>query len=118
MMSESLLHFQDQRHFTSCFVVMPNHVHVVIRPMSGFKLEDCLQRIKQHVSIRVNKTLEKEGALWEEESHDRIIRNEEHLWNIVQYIGRNPKKARIPVENWVRWIHPNWQAAGWDFDHG
>jgi len=42
MMSDSLLYFQDQRHFTSCFVVMPNHIHVVIRPMADCELEDCL----------------------------------------------------------------------------
>jgi REP element-mobilizing transposase RayT len=115
MMSNSLLHFQDQRHFTSCFVVMPNHVHVVIRPMTGFELEDCLQRIKQYVATHVNKDLHRHGPLWEEESYDRIVRDEEHLWNVVQYIGRNPKKAGIPVAQWVRWIHPDWQAAGWDF---
>ena len=115
MMSDSLLHFQNQRHFTSCFVVMPNHVHVVIRPMSSFELEDCLQRIKQYVSTHVNKDLKQEGTLWEEESYDRIVRDEEHLWKVVQYIGRNPKKAGIPVAQWLRWIHPDWQAAGWDF---
>ena len=115
MMSDSLLHFQNQRHFTSSFVVMPNHVHAVIRPMSSFELEDCLQRIKQYVSTHINRTLKKEGVLWEEESYDRIVRDEEHLWKVVQYIGRNPKKAGIPVEQWVRWIHPDWQAAGWDF---
>jgi REP element-mobilizing transposase RayT len=114
-MTDSLLHFQNQRHFTSCFVVMPNHVHAVIRPMSSFELEDCLQRMKQYVSTHVNRTLKQEGTLWEEESYDRIIRDEEHLWKVVQYIGRNPKKAGIPVAQWVRWIHPDWQAAGWDF---
>jgi hypothetical protein len=33
LVSGSLLHFQDERHFTSCFVVMPNHVHVVMQPI-------------------------------------------------------------------------------------
>jgi putative transposase len=115
MMSDSLLYFQDQRHFTSCFVVMPNHINVVIRPMADFELEDCLQRIKQFVSTHVNKDLNRQGQFWEEESYDRIIRDEEHLWNVVQYIGRNPKKAGIPVAQWVRWIYPEWKAAGWDF---
>ena len=115
MMSDSLLHFQIQRHFTSSFVVMTNHVHAVIRPMSSFELEDCLQRMKQYVSTHIHRTLKKEGALWEDESYDRIVRDEEHLWKVVQYIGRNPRKAGIQVEQLVRWIHPDWQAAGWDF---
>lgn len=115
LMSDSLLHFQDQRYFTSCFVVMPNHIHVVMQPINGHELEDCVQRIKQFVAMRVNKALQREGALWQEESFDRIIRDEEHLWNVVQYIGQNPRKAGLPREQWVRWIHPDWKLAGWDF---
>jgi REP element-mobilizing transposase RayT len=114
LMSDSLLHFQDQHHFTSCFVVMPNHVHVVIQPITH-ELEICLQGIKQYVALRVNRALGRNGPLWEEESYDRIVRDEEHLWNIVQYIGGNPKKAGLPSDQWVRWIHPDWKSAGWDF---
>ena len=115
MMSDSMLHFQDQRHFTSCFVVMPNHIHAVVQPINDNELEDCLQRTKQYVSLHVNKTLGREGALWEEESYDRIVRDEEHLWNELQYIAKNPKSAGLPVNQWVRWIHPDWRSAGWDF---
>lgn len=107
LMSESLLHFQDQRHFTSCFAIMPNHVHAVLQPINGHELEDCLQRIKQYIARRVNRALGRSGALWEEESHDRIIRDEEHLWNVVQYIGNNPARARLRCNQWVRWIHPD-----------
>ena len=57
MISDSLLHFQDQRHFTSCFVVMPNHIHAVIQPINDHELEVCLQRIKQFISLRVNRAL-------------------------------------------------------------
>lgn len=111
MMSDSLLYFQSQRHFTSCFAVMPNHVHTVIRPIPKFELEDCLQRIKQYASTRVDKDLNQEGTLWKEESYDRIVGDEEHLWNVVQSIWRNPEKAGIPFSQWVRWIHPEWRLG-------
>ena len=32
-----------------------------------------------------------------------------------QYIGQNAFKAGLPVEEVPRWIHPDWQAAGWRF---
>lgn len=115
LMSSALLYFQDRRHLTSCFVVMPNHIHSVMTPLEANTLEDCLQRIKQYVATRVNRALGQDGAFWEEESYDRIIRDEEHLWNVVQYIGRNPKKARLSEGEFLRWIHPEWKAAGWDF---
>ena len=118
MMSSSLLHFQDMHHFTSGFVVMPNHVHAVMHPVEQHELEDSLQRIKQYVATHVNAARGQSAALWEEESYDRIVRDEEHLRNVVQYIGRNPRKAGIPSDRWVRWIHPDWQATGWGFFDG
>jgi REP element-mobilizing transposase RayT len=122
-MSKSLLHFQDQRCVTSCFVVMPNHVHAVMRPLGAshglgrpcYELEEVLDSIKGFVSRKVNAKLGRSGALWQEESYDRIIRDEEHLFRVVQYIGRNPGKAGLPRHAWIRWIHPEWERAGWGF---
>jgi hypothetical protein len=64
----------------------------------------------------INTAFGTNGALWEEESYDRIVRDEEHLWLVIQYIGRNPRLAGLAHEaEWRRWIHPAWSAAGWGF---
>jgi len=114
-MSKSLLHFQDQRYTTFCFAVMPNHIHLAIKPLEGFELEEILDGSKGFVSRKVNAYLQRTGKLWEQESYDRIVRDEEHLYRVVQYIGRNPAKARLPRDAWHRWIHPDWVEAGWGF---
>ena len=114
-MSKSLLHFQNERCLTSCLTVMPNHVHAVMKPLGGFELEDILESVKRFVSRKVNSMLGRSGALWEEESYDRIVRDEEHLFRGIQYIGRNAAKAGLPVEQWVRWVLPEWEQAGWGF---
>ena len=114
-MSKSLLHFQNERCLTSCFAVMPNHVHAVMKPLGGFELEDILESVKRFVSRKVNSLLGRSGVLWEEESYDRMVRDEEHLYRVVQYIGRNPAKAGLPRAQWVRWLHPGWEQAGWVF---
>jgi REP element-mobilizing transposase RayT len=114
-MAKSLLHFQNQRYLTFAYVIMPNHVHLVIKPFEKFELEHILDSIKGFVSRKVNQRLNRHGQLWEEESYDRIIRDEEHLFRVIQYIGRNPAKAGLPRERWVRWIHPTWEASGWAF---
>ncbi|QDV47936.1 Transposase IS200 like protein [Stieleria neptunia] len=115
MMSDALMHFQQQRYFTACYCVMPNHCHVVVKPLDEFELEDILQSWKGYVGFKINKQLERHGAIWAEESYDRIIRDEEHLFRVVQYIGNNPRKAGLPSSRWHRWIHPDWQAEGWRF---
>jgi putative transposase len=114
-LSDALLHFQEERYFVSCFTVMPNHCHLVIRPFVGHELERILKVCKGYVAWQINRLHRARGAMWEQESYDRIIRDEEHLYRIVQYIGRNPAKARIPRDRWVRWIHRSWQQAGWGF---
>ncbi len=114
-MSNSLLHFQDERCLSSCFTVMVNHVHAVMKPLGEFELEDILESVKRFVSRKVNTVLGRSGKLWEEESYDRIIRDEQHLFRVIQYIGRNPAKAGLPVEQWVRWVHSEWEHGGWRF---
>lgn len=112
---QRLDHFQDERYQISCWAIMPNHCHLVIRPLGGNSLEDLVGAIKGVSARHLNSELGLEGALWEEESYDRIIRDEEHLWNVIQYIGRNPAKAGLGREDWRRWIRPDWEKAGWGF---
>ena len=114
-LARSILHFQDQQYFVSCYVVMPNHCHLVIRPHVEFDLEDILGSIKGVVSRFVNKEIGTEGSLWQQESYDRIVRDEEHLYHVVQYIGNNPSLAGLPKSQWYRWVHPEWEKAGWGF---
>jgi putative transposase len=115
MLAEAILHFQGQRYFASCWVIMPNHCHLLIRPLQDWDLESILQGIKGTVARSVNRFIGGSGSIWQQESYDRIVRDEEHLWQIIQYIGRNPRRAGLPRETWHRWIDPNWETLGWRF---
>lgn len=115
LMADALLHFQEERYVVNCYVVMPNHVHVVVRPLDGFELEDILGSWKGYVGAEINRRLIRHGTLWQDESYDRIIRDEEHLYRVVQYMGRNPDKARLKAGEYKLWIDPRWEAAGWRF---
>jgi putative transposase len=113
---DRLHHFQGQRYFLSCWAMMPNHCHAVIQPFDDFALEDLLGAMKGVTARHINAALGTSGAIWEEECYDRIVRDEEHLWRVIQYIGRNPRKAGLAnEEEWRRWIHPDWESAGWRF---
>ena len=112
---DSFMRFQGSRYFLSCWVIMQNHCHMVIRPSAEWSLEDLLQGIKGASARQVNSAVGRKGALWQDESFDHIVRDEEHLWRVVQYIGRNLRKANLAHEGWRRWLHPEWEAAGWRF---
>ncbi|HQX51846.1 MAG TPA: transposase [Planctomycetaceae bacterium] len=112
----SILHHQQQRYEVGCFVVMANHCHLTMRLFDGFELEDELGAIKRTTARFINQKESLSGVLWQQESYDRIIRDEEHLYRVVQYIGRNPHKVGIPREAWFRWMYPQWIESGWNFE--
>lgn len=105
-------------HDLGCYVIMPNHVHAVVRPLQpdSTDLEHVCRLWKGGSAKDINLHRGTGGALWQTETFDRIIRDEEHLWRVIQYIGRNPAKARLPPNNVVMWLNPNWQELGWRFE--
>lgn len=113
---ERLHHFDGERYQLFCWVIMPNHCHLVIRPFDGWELEDLLGAMKGVTARHINAAVQGSGELWQQESYDRIIRDGEHLLKVIHYIGRNPAQANLPRSSWFRWIAPAWQAAGWDFE--
>ncbi len=117
LVTTSLHHFNDQRYELDCYVVMPNHVHAVVQPLmpDAHPLEVILGSWKKHSSRRINGALNTKGDLWQEESFDRIIRAEEHLWRVIQYLGSNPDRAGLARDGCPMWIRPQWVELGWNF---
>src|SRR5687768_4705747 len=70
--------------FLYTFIVMPDHVHIVLMPLPNERGEfnaiaDILHGIKGVSGRRINKALGREGPVWQHESHDHQIRSEESL---------------------------------------
>jgi len=96
------------------FVIMPNHMHIAARPLTGIKLENWTGSVKQFVAKRTPASFKFDGCLWSKESHDRIVRDLKHLNNGVRYIGRNPSMSRISAgASHTLWLNPDWRALGW-----
>lgn len=113
----ALLHFQDARYDLGSFVIMPNHVHLIVRPLDAarYDLEDILQSWKGYTARRIG--VLGDGRLWQEESYDHIIRDEASLYRVVQYIGQNPRLARLNADEYRLWIRPEWEQIGWGFEY-
>lgn len=114
-LQRAILHFHQQRYEVGCFAIVANHCHLVMRPFDDCELENEVGAIKSVVANFINKQESRCGELWQQESYDRIVRDEEHLYRVVQYIGANPRRTAISRDKWHRWMNPQWQAYGWDF---
>jgi len=87
----AMVHFHGVRLWLGDVAIMPNHVHGLIQPMPGERLETLLGSAKQYVSRRVAK---KAGSFWQQENYDRIVRDRRELGIWRKYIRDNPKKLR------------------------
>ena len=113
------MHKRDGTEFElGCYVVMSNHVHAIVRPLkpSDNDLEMILGAWKGSSACEINRDRGDAGTLWLQESYDRIIRDEDHLWRVIQYIGRNPKNAGLDPSKTPLWIRPEWKELGWRFE--
>ena len=91
----ALTHFDGERYDLSAWVVMPNHVHVLVTPREGHNLGQILHSWKSFTANRLNAALGRSGPLWQRESYDHIVRNQRAFGLISDYIQRNPEKAGI-----------------------
>ena len=91
------------------YVVMPNHIHgiIVINDVGDAnfasptpdrtKMELCklIQQFKRAVSLQIKSMNLKQNFCWQRSFYDRIIRSENELFNIRQYIEQNPLKWEL-----------------------
>ena len=102
----ALHHFDGSRYDLYDFTVMPDHVHLVLKPLVVDGRAERLSRIahslKSYTAIHINRLAGRSGALWQEEPYDRIIRNAMDHEEIAQYILDNAHVAGL-VEQSTDW---------------
>jgi REP element-mobilizing transposase RayT len=97
-----LMHFHAQRYYLDAYVVMPNHVHALIRPVEGHNLFDLLQGIKGASARACNKLLGRTGTtFWMNDSYNRIVRDAAELHAYRCYIAANPDKAKLSAHEFA-----------------
>jgi len=77
------------------WVLMPNHVHLLLTPLEQISLEKIAHQLKGESAREINRALGRLGSLWAIETFDRYIRNEDHFLRTAQYIEGNPVKAGL-----------------------
>jgi len=72
------------------FSIMPNHVHLLLKP--HIKLAAVMQKIKGSSSRSINKIMGRSGRFWAPDYYDRTIRDQKHFDLVYDYIKNNPLK--------------------------
>ncbi|MGB2863303.1 MAG: valine--tRNA ligase [Sedimentisphaerales bacterium] len=96
----ALKHFDGERYKLIAWAVMPNHVHVILRPLAGHELPEIVHSWKSFTSKQINRRLDRQGSLWMDEYYDHLIRDEEDFRNQVDYVLANPEKAGLQDWPW------------------
>jgi len=100
------LHYWDGRKWTLyAAVIMPDHVHALVQPLtlrqsSGvFDLAEIIHSVKSFSVHKINRLRDGRGSLWQDERYDRIVRDEAEFLEKWQYIMNNPLKKEL-VQKW------------------
>jgi REP element-mobilizing transposase RayT len=93
--AQAIQHFHGQKYLLHAWVVMPNHVHVLLTPAKENPMPSIIHSWKSFTANQANKILGRQGSFWQREYFDRKIRNEKHFENAIVYIHNNPLKAGL-----------------------
>jgi putative transposase len=93
LLVDTLYHYRGQAYLLHEFVIMPDHIHVLLTPLTS--LERAVQFIKGGFSFRAKKELASNMEVWQKEFQDHRIRDAADYDEHVRYIHENPVKARL-----------------------
>ncbi len=99
---DNWLFFNQKRYDLIAYVVMPNHVHVLIELYSPTDLVKIIQSWKSYTAHQITKIYPNYQKIWQKNYWDRYIRDETHLHQAIWYIEQNPVKAGL-VDNAEQW---------------
>jgi putative transposase len=88
---------QGHRRYYCLFsaVVMPDHVHLLLKPNNYVPLSRIMKGIKGVSAHKVNRRRGTSGTIWQDESYDRIVRDEAEFLEKLEYISLNAVKAGL-----------------------
>jgi len=108
------LQFRHEERYTLLdWVIMPDHVHLILYPMMAengfFSLSKIMGSMKGWTAHEINRNISQRSSLWQDESFDRVIRSDGEYRKHAFYIWMNPVEAGL-VENPRDWP---WWGQGW-----
>jgi len=104
LLMETIFRYRDQgRYLLHGFVIMPEHLHLLITPAPRQTVERCAQCVKGGFSFAVRNQFQ--GEIWQPSFHEHRIRDAEDFRNQLAYIAVNPERRNLQD---YRFVHTRW----------
>ncbi|MBN1924961.1 MAG: transposase [Prolixibacteraceae bacterium] len=107
-LTEALKYWEGKRLTSHTWCIMPNHFHWVLTVFETDEnekpvfLQDIMHSVKLFTAHKINTNENRSGSVWEHESFETNIRNEQHFYNVCNYVVNNPVAAGF-VKNRHDW---------------
>jgi REP element-mobilizing transposase RayT len=104
LVADAIKYFAGQRYELHGWVIMPNHVHAVLRPLGTHTLSAVLHSWKSFTASEANRRLQRVGQpFWQTESYEHLVRDDADLHRCCHYTTMNPVNARLCLrpEDWA-----------------
>ncbi|HEV2615325.1 MAG TPA: transposase [Candidatus Acidoferrales bacterium] len=101
---DCLLRYRDRASYLLHeFVIMPNHVHILLTPGDECTLEKAMQLIKGGSSHDIHLKRERKMHIWQPGFHEWTVRNSEDYESKRSYIWQNPVHRELTdkPEEWI-----------------
>ena len=95
VVGDAIRHFDGDRYHIDSFVVMPNHVHVLIGLRNDADILRVCYSWKKFTATEINRRTDRGGRFWQEESFDHLVRSPEQFEYLRGYIAENPRRAGL-----------------------
>jgi len=77
------------------YVVMPDHVHLVVVPADGAQLGAIMRLVKGRFAREWNHQCGESGSIWQPRYYESAVRSEQQLVQWLKYIDGNPVHAGL-----------------------
>ena len=105
---EEALFFNDkQAYHLHAFVIMPNHVHILLSPIGENSVVSIVSKLKRYSSRMIKQCLGTDGNVWQREMFDRMMRGEDDFAHKLAYIVNNPNG--LPEDSYSLYVADNVQ---------
>jgi REP element-mobilizing transposase RayT len=95
IVKNAIEHFEGDRYRLDHWVIMRNHVHILLVVEKGYELGGILHSWKSFTSNEINKIYSRTGTFWQAETFDHIVRSNRQLEKYREYIKMNVCKAGV-----------------------